>query len=59
MFVFRLYDYKAVSELLCSFAAFFLFIFKENIMKIYIFKIADYKRKTNFLRNTRMVIING
>lgn len=37
----------------------FLFIFKENIMKIYIFKIEDYKRKTNLLKNTRMVIING
>ena len=57
MFVFWLYDYKAVNELLCSFVAFF--IIKENIMIIYIFKIEDFKGKTNFLRNTRMVIING
>lgn len=56
MFIFRLYDYEAVSEL-CSFAAFFLF--KEIILMIYIFKYEDYEKQTNFLRNTRMVMING
>lgn len=50
MFVFRLYDYEAVSEL-CS--------FKEIILMIYIFKYEDYEKQTNFLRNTRMVMING
>ena len=55
MFVFRLYDYEAVSEL-CSFTA---FLFKEIILMIYIFKYEDYEKQTNFLRNTRMVMING
>lgn len=37
----------------------FLFIFKENIMEIYTFEIEECKRQTNFLRNIRMVMING
>lgn len=36
-----------------------LFLFKEIILMIYIFKYEDYEKQTNFLRNTRMVMING
>jgi len=32
---------------------------KEIILMIYIFKYEDYEKQTNFLRNTRMVMING
>ncbi len=35
------------------------FLFKEIILMIYIFKYEDYEKQTNFLRNTRMVMING
>ena len=52
MFIFRLYDYEAVSEL-CSFAAFFCLRSGVSI------KYEDYEKQTNFLRNTRMVMING
>lgn len=55
MFIFRLYNYEAVSEL-CSLQ---LFLFKEIILMIYIFKYEDYEKQINFFKNTRMVIING
>ena len=51
MFIFRLYNYEAVSEL-CSLTAFI-------ILMIYIFKYEDYEKQINFFKNTRMVIING
>ena len=54
MFIFRLYNYEAVSEL-CSLTA----LFKEIILMIYIFKYEDYEKQINFFKNTRMVIING
>ena len=35
-----------------------LFLFKEIILMIYIFKYEDYEKQINFFKNTRMVIIN-
>lgn len=46
MFIFRLYNYEAVSEL-CSLTA---FLFKEIILMIYIFKYEDYEKQINFLK---------